>query len=84
MKARTTHDKTSSEIYNAVRTTSRALHILADILIISKVEKRITSRHTRRPRNSDGQSWESRHHIAGKNESFSSYFFIVHPSAIVY
>ncbi|RBP20526.1 hypothetical protein DET50_1326 [Marinobacter pelagius] len=56
LKARTTHDQTSSEIYNAVRTTNRALHILADTLIISKVEKRIISRHTRRPRNGDDQS----------------------------
>lgn len=55
-KARTTHDQTSSEIYSAVRTTNRALHILADTLIISKVEKRIISRHTRRPRNSDDHS----------------------------
>ncbi|MDY6814326.1 MAG: hypothetical protein SV598_00350 [Pseudomonadota bacterium] len=56
MKARTTHDQASSEIYSAVRTTNRALHILADTFIISKVEKRIISRHTRRPRNSDNQS----------------------------
>ncbi|MFO7528414.1 MAG: hypothetical protein R6W86_06370 [Marinobacter sp.] len=55
-KARTTHDQTSSEIYSAVRTTNRALHMLADTLIISKVEKRIISRHTRRPRNSDDHS----------------------------
>ncbi len=56
MKARTTHDQTSSEIYSAVRTTNRALHILADTLIISKVEKRIISRQSRRPRNTDDQS----------------------------
>lgn len=53
MKARVTHDQTSSEIYGAVRTTNRALHILADTLIISKVEKRIISRHRRRPGNND-------------------------------
>ncbi|MBD3640616.1 MAG: hypothetical protein HUJ18_06435 [Marinobacter sp.] len=56
MKARTTHDQTSSEIYSAVRTTNRALHILADTLVISKVEKRIISRQSRRPRNTDDQS----------------------------
>ena len=43
-KARETHDQTSQQIYHGVRTTNRALHILADTLIISKAEKRIISR----------------------------------------
>ncbi|EON92594.1 hypothetical protein MARLIPOL_07574 [Marinobacter lipolyticus SM19] len=43
-KARQTHDQTSQQIYHGVRTTNRALHILADTLIISKAEKRIISR----------------------------------------
>lgn len=43
-KARQTHDQTSQQIYRGVRTTNRALHILADTLIIGKAEKRIVSR----------------------------------------
>ncbi|PHQ27520.1 hypothetical protein CLH62_00970 [Marinobacter guineae] len=43
-KARTTHDETSQQIYRTVRTTNKALHILADTLIIGKAEKRIASR----------------------------------------
>ncbi|MEQ9547718.1 MAG: hypothetical protein RIK85_17095 [Marinobacter sp.] len=43
-KARETHDQTSQQIYHGVRTTNRALHILADTLIIGKAEKRIISR----------------------------------------
>lgn len=43
-KARETHDQTSQQIYHGVRTTNRALHILADTLIIGKAEKRIVSR----------------------------------------
>jgi hypothetical protein len=42
-KARQTHDQTSQQIYRTVRTTNRALHILADTLIIGKAEKRIVS-----------------------------------------
>lgn len=43
-KARATHDETSQQIYRTVRTTNKALHILADTLIIGKAEKRIASR----------------------------------------
>lgn len=43
-KARETHDQTSQQIYRGVRTTNRALHILADTLIIGNAEKRIVSR----------------------------------------
>jgi hypothetical protein len=43
-KARATHDQTSQQIYRTVRTTNKALHILADTLIIGKAEKRIASR----------------------------------------
>ncbi|MCG7199624.1 hypothetical protein MD273_07795 [Marinobacter pelagius] len=53
MRARATHDQTTSEFYGAVRTTNRALHILADTLIISKVEKRILSRQNQRPSDTD-------------------------------
>ncbi|EMP55430.1 hypothetical protein MSNKSG1_06153 [Marinobacter santoriniensis NKSG1] len=42
-----THDRKTTEIYGAVKTTNRALHILADTLIISKAEKRIASRRRR-------------------------------------
>ncbi|WP_417566677.1 hypothetical protein [Marinobacter sp.] len=45
-KARDTHDETSQKIYRTVRTTNRALHILADTLIIGKAEKQIVSRQT--------------------------------------
>lgn len=44
LKARETHDQTSKQIYRGVRTTNRALHILADTLIIGKAEKRIVSK----------------------------------------
>ncbi|MBW4933241.1 hypothetical protein [Marinobacter sp. F4206] len=43
-KARQTHDNTSENVYKTVRTTNRALHILADTLIIGKAEKKIASR----------------------------------------
>ncbi|MEE3118679.1 MAG: hypothetical protein VX339_11285 [Pseudomonadota bacterium] len=42
-KARKTHDQTSETIYKTVRTTNKALHILADTLIIGKAEKRIAT-----------------------------------------
>lgn len=54
-RARATHDQTTREFYGAVRTTNRALHILADTLIISKVEKRIISRQRQRPRTDDSR-----------------------------
>ncbi|WP_273203470.1 hypothetical protein [Marinobacter subterrani] len=43
-KARETHDEASQQIYRTVRTTNKALHILADTLIIGKAEKRLASR----------------------------------------
>lgn len=43
-KARMTHDHTSENIYKTVRTTNKALHILADTLIIGKAEKQMVSR----------------------------------------
>ena len=43
-KARQTHDQTSENVYRTVRTTNRALHIIADTLIIGKAEKKIVSR----------------------------------------
>ena len=51
-KARTTHDQTSQQIYRTVRTTNKALHILADTLIIGKAEKRLASRTREKPSDS--------------------------------
>ncbi|HET8848685.1 MAG TPA: hypothetical protein VFM78_02270 [Marinobacter sp.] len=42
------HHQTSTEVYRAVRTTNRALHIIADTLFIGSSEKRMVSR-TRGP-----------------------------------
>ncbi|MDO6824434.1 hypothetical protein [Marinobacter sp. 1_MG-2023] len=39
-KARKTHDEASKQVYRAVRTTNKAIHILADTLFITKAEKR--------------------------------------------
>jgi hypothetical protein len=52
-KARATHDQTSQQIYRTVRTTNKALHILADTLIIGKAEKRLASRKHGKARSSD-------------------------------
>lgn len=52
-KARATHDQTSQQIYRTVRTTNRALHILADTLIIGKAEKRLASRKRGKAEGSD-------------------------------
>ncbi|WP_372983007.1 hypothetical protein [Marinobacter sediminum] len=43
-KARETHDQTSKTVYKTVRTTNKALHILADTLIIGKAEKQLASK----------------------------------------
>lgn len=43
-KARETHDQTSNRIYRSLHTTNRALHILADTLLISKKEKKLNRR----------------------------------------
>ncbi|MEO9525287.1 hypothetical protein [Marinobacter alexandrii] len=43
-KARDTHNQTSTTVYKTVRTTNKALHILADTLIIGKAEKQLASR----------------------------------------
>ena len=52
-KARATHDQTSQQIYRTVRTTNKALHILADTLIIGKAEKRLASRKRGKPEGTD-------------------------------
>lgn len=39
-KARKSHDKASKQVYHTVRTTNKALHILADTLFITRAEKR--------------------------------------------
>lgn len=46
-KARASHNETSQKIYRTVRTTNRALHILADTLIIGQAEKRLVARKRR-------------------------------------
>lgn len=50
-RARDTHNNTSRQIYQAARTTNKALHLLADTFIISRKEKKLTMRT--RPKNSD-------------------------------
>lgn len=40
-KARETHDQASKQVYHAVRTTNKAIHILADTLFITKAEKQV-------------------------------------------
>ena len=52
-KARATHDQTSQQIYKTVRTTNKALHILADTLIIGKAEKHLASRKRGKARSSN-------------------------------
>ena len=54
-KARATHDQTSQQIYRTVRTTNKALHILADTLIIGKAEKQLASRKRGKGSGSDDQ-----------------------------
>ncbi len=54
-KARATHDQTSQQIYRTVRTTNKALHILADTLIIGEAEKRLASRKLDKGQGSDDQ-----------------------------
>jgi len=44
LKARKTHDHTSKQVYHAVRTTNKAIHILADSLFITKAERRVILR----------------------------------------
>jgi hypothetical protein len=43
-RVRDTHNTTSRQIYQAARTTNKALHLLADTLIISRKEKKLTMR----------------------------------------
>ena len=43
-RARDTHNNTSRQIYQAARTTNKALHLLADTFIISRKEKKLTMR----------------------------------------
>lgn len=47
-KARKTHDQASKNVYHAVRTTNKAIHILADTLFITKAEKRVILRKRNR------------------------------------
>ena len=48
-KVQQTHHEKTEQVYKAVRTTNRALHILADTLIIGKAEKRIVSKTKKAP-----------------------------------
>jgi hypothetical protein len=50
-RARESHNRTSRQIYQAARTTNKALHLLADTLIISRKEKKLTMRS--RPKAAD-------------------------------
>lgn len=50
-RAKASHDKTRRDIYGALRTTNRAVHLIADTLFISKAEKRLVGR--RKERNGD-------------------------------
>lgn len=50
-RARETHNNTSRQIYHAARTTNKAIHLLADTFIISRKEKKLTTRP--RPNNTD-------------------------------
>lgn len=43
-RARETHDSTSRQIYDAARTTNKALHLLADSLFITRKEQKLTTR----------------------------------------
>jgi len=43
-QARETHDQTSDQIYRSVRTTNKALHVLADTLFFGRKEKQLTAR----------------------------------------
>jgi len=43
------HHQKSEKVYKAVRTTNRALHILADTLVIGRAEKRIVSKTKKAP-----------------------------------
>ncbi|MGO1461055.1 MAG: hypothetical protein ACTHYN_06785 [Marinobacter sp.] len=42
--ARKSHDKASKQVYHTVRTTNKAIHILADTLFITKAEKKVILR----------------------------------------
>ncbi|MGC8118950.1 hypothetical protein [Marinobacter sp. VGCF2001] len=48
-KVQQSHQRKSEQIYKVVRTTNRALHILADTLVIEKAEKRIVSKTKKAP-----------------------------------
>jgi septal ring factor EnvC (AmiA/AmiB activator) len=50
-RARDSHNNASRQIYDAARTTNKALHLLADTLITSRKEKKLTMRT--RPKNVD-------------------------------
>ncbi|MFV8570968.1 hypothetical protein ACNQ6O_07135 [Marinobacter sp. SBS5] len=48
-KVKKTHHEKSEQVYQVVRTTNRALHLLADSLFIEKAEKRIISKTKKAP-----------------------------------
>ena len=43
-RAHESHNNTSRQIYQAARTTNKALHLLADTLIVTRKEKKLTVR----------------------------------------
>lgn len=49
-RARDSHDQTSDQIYRTVHTTNKALHILADTLLIGKKEKKLVERKDKKDR----------------------------------
>ena len=48
-KVKKTHHEKSEQVYQVVRTTNRAVHILVDSLFIGKAEKRIISKTKKAP-----------------------------------
>ncbi|WP_323750942.1 hypothetical protein [Marinobacter sp.] len=48
-KVKQTHHEKSKQVYQVVRTTNRAMHLLADSLFIDKAEKRIISKTKKAP-----------------------------------
>ncbi|WP_323754291.1 hypothetical protein [Marinobacter sp.] len=48
-RVRKTHHEKSEKVYEVVRTTNRAAHLLADSLFIGKAEKRIISKTKKAP-----------------------------------
>jgi|TARA_Y100000589_G_scaffold330629_1_gene380869 hypothetical protein len=48
-RARRNHDRKRRDLYQAVRTTNRALHVLAETLILDRAEKRVIEKRKKAP-----------------------------------